>query len=98
MSDFDDLVFDMDQAVSGVFGDEAVLSANGQEYPVQVVIDKGLVQSDYGAAVNKKTVSISSPPVELALGQTVRIIATGQVLTLREELDDDGYMSTWVVT
>ena len=98
MSEFDDLVFDMDQVVGDVFGDPALLTAEGQDYPVQAVIERGAVQVGINEWLDRVTVSIAQPPVELKNGQTVQIIETTETFTLREELEDDGYMSVWVVT
>ena len=98
MSDFDDLVFDMDAAVADTFGDEATLTANGTEYPIQAIYEQGVQQFDAYGSAPKDVVSIPSPPCELKSEQVVRFIGTGVVLTLREEQEDDGHMATWAVT
>lgn len=102
MSVFDDLITDMDGVISGEFGDEAILSAldadGGDEYPIQAIYEQGVQSVDGYGAAPKDVVSIPSPPIELKTGQLIRFIGTGVVLTLREELEDDGHMAEWAVT
>lgn len=102
MSDFDALITDMDGALVDAFGDEAILSAldedGGDEYPIQAIFEQGVQSVDGYGSAPKDVVSIPSPPIELKTGQVIRFIGTGVVLTLREELEDDGHLAEWAVT
>lgn len=90
MADFDDLMRDADLALYDEFGDAAVLTQDGTNYPVVVVIDRNIeVVVEGMIQMFSAVASINAPPVRPRAGATLTIGA--KVWRVNRYLDDDGF-------
>lgn len=98
MSEFDDLILAADADIADVMGDAAQLNDGSTGYPVQAILDLGVVQFGINGTVPETHISIPSPPITLRMGHTITFDESGDVYTLREERENDGFMPSWAVT
>lgn len=98
MSEFDDLIGAADMDIMDTFGSAATLNDGVADYLVVADLEKNVEALKPHGYVAETHISIAAPPVKLKMEQTVAFTASGEVYTLREEIEDDGYMSVWAVT
>lgn len=98
MSDFDDALLMADADVADTFGDAATLNDGVTDHLVVAVLDKDVQVFKPHGQVSQNHISIPSPPVPLKNGYTVTFADSGEVYTLREEMENDGFMPSWSVT